>query len=396
MKRMILAVLAALSCFVPIQAQDRAAESNTVNAVNANWPFKFGGPFYSHIFIDKIYADSEVIIPCQSVFDVQIAARLGFKFIEANVHESATPGKYIVMHGVKGRLGDQVTRLDGSSAADVVIKETPFDELMSQFVYRSKYAKYRTHITSLEEFLIECRRNNIAPMVSHIDERQVEFVKSIMGNNFILYWGTRDEFLGPILEYWSFKTKDQILGRCRHMGPPYLYCMGNTWEFSDSELEEICREVHRLGCYIGFAGSYERPDRSEKLLGMGFDFSASGHDINEIENGNLCNLTADLRFDDFKTKGGKVVDNVLELQPGQTVAPGVRLKPEFLSGGSLHIHFKGKIHVRMGDYIDHDYESDGSRSTWISTYFMEQVPSFTVTAVEPTDIISITWKASKM
>ena len=56
-------------------AQDRRVEANTVNAVNANWPFKFGGPYYSHIFIDKIYKDSDVVIPCQSVFDVQIAAR---------------------------------------------------------------------------------------------------------------------------------------------------------------------------------------------------------------------------------------------------------------------------------------------------------------------------------
>ena len=42
-------------------AQDRRIEMNTVNAVNANWPFKFGGPYYSHIFIDKIYEDSDVI-----------------------------------------------------------------------------------------------------------------------------------------------------------------------------------------------------------------------------------------------------------------------------------------------------------------------------------------------
>ena len=101
-------------------AQDRRTEMNTVNAVNANWPFKFGGPYYSHIFIDKIYEDSDVIIPCQSVYDVQIAARLGFKFIEGNVHKTATPGKYIVMHGEGGKLGGQVMYKDGRSAKDVL------------------------------------------------------------------------------------------------------------------------------------------------------------------------------------------------------------------------------------------------------------------------------------
>lgn len=86
-------------------AVEQRIRMNTSSAVNANWTFRFGGPYYSHLFIDKIYAKSDPIIPCQSVFDVQIAARLGFKFIEANVHATATPGKYIVMHGVRGCPG---------------------------------------------------------------------------------------------------------------------------------------------------------------------------------------------------------------------------------------------------------------------------------------------------
>lgn len=76
-------------------AVEQRIRMNTSSAVNANWTFRFGGPYYSHLFIDKIYAKSDPIIPCQSVFDVQIAARLGFKFIEANVHATATPGKYM-------------------------------------------------------------------------------------------------------------------------------------------------------------------------------------------------------------------------------------------------------------------------------------------------------------
>ena len=385
-----------LTCILQlICAQDKSIERISVNAINANWPFKFGGPFYSHILIDKIYEDSNVVIPCQSIFDVQIAARLGFKFIEANVHKTATPGKYIVMHGVRGKLGGQVTYLDGSSAENVVISNTSFEDLMNNFIYRSKYPKYRTHITSLEEFLTECKRNNIAPMIQHTDPEEVEIIKSYMGNNFILYWGTREEFLGPILEYWSFKTKEEILQRCRFMGPPYLYCMGNTSQFSEDEIREICHEVHKLGCHIGFAGTYERPEMSEKLLKLGMDFSASGHDINEIEYGNICNLTADLDFSDFKTSG-KTEKHILNLSDGQTLTPKGRIKSEFLSGGSLRIMFKGKIRVDMGDYIHTEYESDGKHSTWISSYFMEQSPTFKITAVGPVEIYTIIYKASKM
>ena len=257
-------------------AVEQRIRMNTSSAVNANWTFRFGGPYYSHLFIDKIYAKSDPIIPCQSVFDVQIAARLGFKFIEANVHATATPGKYIVMHGVRGCLGDQVTDLAGNSAADVVIRQTPFDTLMSKYRYRSRYAKYRTHITSMEEFLLECRRNNIAPMISHVDEEQVRIIRSIMGENFILYWGTREEFSGPILEYHTYKSIRQIVDRCKYMGAPYLYCMGNVRDFTDEQLRTIAREVHNVGCYVGYAGCYEPPQNNQKLLDMGFDFSASG------------------------------------------------------------------------------------------------------------------------
>ena len=59
-------------------AGEQRIRMNTSSAVNANWTVRFGGPYYSHLFIDKIYAKSDPIIPCQSVFDVQIAARLGF------------------------------------------------------------------------------------------------------------------------------------------------------------------------------------------------------------------------------------------------------------------------------------------------------------------------------
>ena len=87
---------------------------------------------------------------------------------------------------------------------------------------------------------------------------------------------------------------------------------------------------------------------------------------------------------------------VLCLDAGQSVAPGVELPSEFLSGGSLHVRFEGKIRVEMGDYIHTEFASDGERSMWWSSYFIEQAPTFRITAVEPTRIINMTYKASKM
>ena len=184
--------------------------------------FPPGSPYYSHIFIDKIYRDSDVIVPCQSVYDVRVAARLGFRYIEANVHKTATPGKYIVMHGYKGRLGYQVTDLQGNDVPDVVIAETPFRELMDNYIYRSRYPKYRTRISSLEDFLYECRSSGIAPLVQYVDEEERRIVHSIMGDDVIFYNGVRDGgFKGMIMEYRLNRCLEDILYRCRLVGPPY-------------------------------------------------------------------------------------------------------------------------------------------------------------------------------
>lgn len=357
--------------------------------------FHFGKPYYSHLFIDRIYKDSDVIIPCQSVYDVQIAARLGFRYIEANVHPTATPGKYVVMHGYKGKLGYQVTDLEGNDVPDVVIAGTSFEDLMTKYVYRSKYPKYRTHISSLEEFLYECRANGIAPMIQYVDEVQRGIVHSIMGDDVIFYNGNRDHgYKGPIMEYRTNKTKEDILARCRAVGPPYMYCMGNVGDFTDEQLSEIVREVHLAGCHIGIAGCYENPVRNVALAGLGFDFSASGWEINEIADGNLCNLSGDLDFSGFR--GGRMLDGILYLADGQRLKPAVKFGREFLSGASLHIRFKGRLHIRCGEYINNDFESDGSKSVWLSTYFLDMAPDLEIRAAGSAEIHSITFKVSRM
>ena len=82
--------------------------------------FRFGQPYYSHLFIDTVYKNSDPYIPCQSVYDVRLAARLGFRYVEANLHATASPGKYLVIHGYRGTLGYQIEDLDGNGTPDEV------------------------------------------------------------------------------------------------------------------------------------------------------------------------------------------------------------------------------------------------------------------------------------
>ena len=89
------------------EVKGEIAQLSDVKTSNIN-PF-INDKYYSHLFIDQIYASSNQIIPCQSVFDIAVASRLGFKVVEGNVQATATEGKYIVMHGEGGKLGGQVS-----------------------------------------------------------------------------------------------------------------------------------------------------------------------------------------------------------------------------------------------------------------------------------------------
>ena len=72
-----------------------------------------------------------------------------------------------------------------------------------------------------------------------------------------------------------------------------------------------------------------------------------------------------------------------------------RLPELFLSGASLRIAFKGTIHVRMGSHIDSDFTSDGSTSIHLSTYFLEESPDFSISAVDSTEITYLTYRVSE-
>ena len=352
-------------------------------------------PFYDHLFIDTINGNN-VIIPSESLFNIQISKRLGFDMIEANVQETSD-GKYIIMHGVSGKFGAQVEHIDGTTdISDTAINTVTLAWIKQNVRYKSLYAKYRVAPPSLEEFLYECRKNCMIPLVTMKSSGARAIVNSIMGNgNYVAYQGTRETTQGPIMTYPSLTTKADILNLCRSFGVPYMYCMANPTAFTDAELTEIVGALHAEGYWIGYAGSYLQEPVSQRLLALGFDFCASNYQINEFESGNLCNLNADIDYGDFITTG-TVTNSLLTLQNEETLEPNANLPTVFLGGGSLHIRFVGTITISMGKYINTSITSDGTQSMWFSTYYLNRIPTFLITATAETQIINVDFKASKM
>ena len=360
-------------------------------------------PYYDHLFIDKInkgVANDDIIIPSESIYSVAISKRLGFDMLELNVNYTSD-GAFLVFHGDGGKFGSQFEHIDGvTNISAVAVNSVTSEWVKSNVRYKSKYPKYRTAPSTLKEMLHECKRNGIVPFVQRKDTNatgtwvsSITSADRIMGrDNYVSYGGGNNrETSAPICYFGSESSLEAILAVCNKYGAPFIYAINNVTRFSDDELKNIVDTLHYRGYFVGFAGSYQNEPLNQKLLNMGFDISASGWNVPIFTDSNI--MCAD-SFDQF-AHNGTVNDGELTLSAGNTVSIAHSGSVPFLSVGLLQIRFTGKLNIKMGDYINNEFVSDGDSAMTLTTYYMEKAPVFNITAVEGTVIKEILFKASK-
>lgn len=355
--------------------------------------------YYDHIFITNINSDtSNIIIPSESLANINSSYRLGFKMIEANVR-ALNDGNYIVCHGGgSGSLyfGTQFVHADGvTDISTVKISDVSLDWVRDNVRYRTSYAKYATYPATLQEFLLECRAYGMTAVVYCLDQNVVDIANSILGHNWVAYNATRSMTDGLIMQVMNYRTVEEIITRCRMFGNPFMYCMGNTLDFTLDELRAIVQRVHSEGYKIGYVQYFINERFNQEYKNMGFDFCASSWSVNRIDNGNICNLCGDLTYTDFTTTG-EVSNGVLTLEYGETVVPAEALSNVFLGKGELNVEFEGHIVIAMGRHINMTFKSETSPVVCVSTYFLNESPTFTITGdSESVKINSIVYKASR-
>lgn len=353
-----------------------------------------------HMFINESTNGENIVIPNQSIFNIQTSKRLGFDVIEVNAN--ALSDGYIAMHGSSGKFGNQVAHIDGTTD----ISETNFADVSKEWVkanvrYKSKYAKYQVAPLLLEEFLYECKKVNLIPLIQIADDAVRVIADQILGvGNYIAYtYGEeRGNIVAPIYVYKGYTTKDEILACCRKYGTPLIYCMSNPTDFTVDELKEISDALHAEGYLIGLAGCYTGEGAIQKCFSAGFDCNSSSHGVNDFDAGNLCNLSGDTGdFSDF-SYDGVLQEETIVLATGQTITPKNQLSQVFLGKGSLHINYVGSIALNFGAIKSwYTFTNDEPSNRWFSSFFLEQSPTFTIIAKsDDTKIYSITYKASKV
>lgn len=374
-----------------IQSQTNKLNSATINSIV--YPTN-SSMDYHHLFIDKIYTDSEVTIPCQSVFDVYVAAKLGFDMIEVNVLETSD-GVAVTGHHVGTGNLQTLTNLEGVPT-EVHIPSITFEELRTNYRYKSIYPQYKTPITSLEEFLLECKRYNITPFVQCVSDSVVELTESIMGKRYVAYDGSRKQTDVTICEYKG-GTINEIVDRCKLIGAPYIFAVSATTldSFTNEEIKELTSRVHAEGCWVGWAGSYHNIEENLKYRNLGLDFCGSGWDVPDFEIGDEAFIYGNSikGFGDFD--GSYTVnEGVANLVDGQSMYNDLEQK-SIIAKGSLHIQFKGELGITFGK-INSKISSDGLKEIVLTSIIENINPKLYLYSSGNVEIYNVSYKVSSV
>ena len=299
-------------------------------------------PCYDHLFVID---HGNTTIPHESLYHVRISKSMGFNMIEANLGKTSD-GVYVVNHFNSGAFGNYFHHVDGETdISSTLISSVTWDWIKTNVRYNTTIEKYQTRPPRLEEFLGECRQQNIVPFLdAKLGAEVIEIADKYMGkNNYIAYGATRNICPTGIIYQWrSYTTTEEILSYCNLYGKPFIYGMANPTAFTDEELKDIIDTLHENGYWIGT--SYVDTDW-HKYSYMGFDVNGTQLRINRIENGNITNIDSVFGFDDFNYTNSTETDGVLTYSSNGTLSPDFLNSVVTLGGIDFEISFNGTITV---------------------------------------------------
>lgn len=367
---------------------------NVVSDRTMNVLAKMGKPCYHHLFVQN--SGSNITIPHQSPFDVRVAKRFGFNMIEGNV-QTTSDGHYFVNHLASGsKFGGYFTHVDGTTdVSDIVASTVTWDWMTQNLRYKSSIPKYRTAPCSLEEFLSECKQNDLIPFITITDATIKSIADKYMGkDNYVAYTGSRLYCPNTTCYAWrSEASKDAIVKFCLKMGKPLIYGMANPGSFTDSELREIVDALHELGFMIGTA---YQDTNWHKYSAIGFDFVAGMGIVNRMESGNLYNFNSIFNFNDFTVTGATETDGVLVFSSAGSIVPNANDLTYQLAMIDVGIVFNGEITLTaIGEqYNNMTFTSDGSKPIFMAIPIVNGGIKPTINVSSGTTVYEVTYLAS--
>ena len=358
-------------------------------------------PYYYHFSPNSFINDGNGnnAIPSQTVFDIEVAARLGFTFIEANI-QNTSDGNFICMHGSAGNFGTTVYSLDGTDISNVAINTKTLNWIKENVRFNSYYDKYKVAPLSLEEFCKRCKVNGIGIFAGTNNLSAINICMRILGtDNIMLYNAGSDkrQYFKGMMFVWnnnSNTTAASILDVARQYGIPFMYGLGPnllSTLVSNDKLGDLCTQMHNEGFTLASTAVYDTEINTQNAFEAGVDFSASGHQVNPFEN---ADIIYDLNDSANFSGTGAIENGMASLANGETLICGDdNLIP--LGKGMLIITFNGALTIDFGSQGSRVLSSDGVKEIIISDYFFKRKIKLTISATDSTTIMNLIYKIKK-
>ena len=375
---------------------------NSVNLIGSiNNGLNVIKPYYYHFSPDSFIMDGNgnSAIPSQTSFDIEVAARLGFTFIEANIH-STSDGNFICMHGSGGNFGSTVYSLDNSDISNVAINTKTLNWIKENVRFNSYYDKYKVSPLSLEEFCKCCKVNGIGIFAGTDNLSAINICMKILGTDNIMLYNAgsdkRQHFKGMMF-VWNNRlntTTASILSTARQHGIPFMYGLGPnllSTLVSNGELGDLCTQMHNEGFTLASTAVYDTEVNTQNAFEAGVDFSASGHQVNPFEN---ADIVYDLNDSSTFSGTGSIENGIASLANGETIICGDDSSIP-LGKGMLIIRFNGSLTINFGSIGSRTLSSDGIKDIIISDYFFIRKSKLTISATGSTTIMNLIYKIKK-
>ena len=390
------------------EMNENVAESLKKIGVSSMLPNPFqNAPHYYHFAANGFIKDpsGRNIIPSQSIADVEIAARLGFKYIEANIHQTAD-GHFVCIHGSSGTNGNCFGPEVEEPYQTTNIADCTLEFIKQNVRYRSDEEKYRTAPPSLEEFCEACKNNNIGIMAGISGKKEaLDICIRILGDNVLAYgpYNTiREDFAGYIIVWNNNSTvsAESLMANAVKYGKPYVCGLGANTQTKlkeDGTWEQFIADMHARGFYLNMAGVYQKENEMIEGFKSGIDNSASGHQVNPFtSNYELFDIDSDDQTG-LKTTG-KFDEGVLTLSAGQTLECGSE-DIISLGKGQLDIKFIGSLKLDFGSLSENYQRNITSENPndliSLSDYFFRRKTKLKITAQSDTTINYLVYKTSR-
>lgn len=356
-------------------------------------------PFYSHhtpISFTMAQNETTKLIAGESLESIDMAARLGYDYIEANVHQTSD-GEYVVTHGDSGKFGTMFYATNGDNITDVAINSKTLSYIKTYVRCNSSWDKYKSEMLTIDEFLDACAASEIGIFVgTTITEVVEKCVKKLGQDKVILYdapVSLRSNF-GGVMLWWNNTSGETIAGllsQAKNYGRPFVCAIGPTVisEFkNDDILEDFVNTMHENGFYCGFAPVYQSEAETAELIRLGFDFGGSSAEVNPFDGGTLY----DINMPSNITTTATITNGMVTLAANQTLQCGDFNMVVGLGKMILRIRFSGELKINFGSRVERTHTSDGSNYLTLSDYSMMRSMRLLITAVSSTIIYDLSYK----